>query len=107
MITDLSRRVLYTGMTNNLQERVIEHYLNRGNTDTFTEKYNCFCLVFYERYQYVNDAIAREKQIKGWTRKKKNDLIKEFNPEWKFLNDEVCEEWPPQKNIRRKDNQNP
>jgi putative endonuclease len=102
MVTDRSRAVLYTGMTNNLAERIIEHYLNRGDFNSFAGKYHCYCLVYFERYQYVNDAIGREKQIKGWTREKKNELIKEFNPEWKFLNHEVCEEWPPDDNYRRR-----
>ena len=103
IVTDRSRSVLYTGMTNNLPERIIEHYLNRGNPESFTGKYYCYCLVYYERYQYVNDAIMREKQIKGWTRKKKNELIRQFNAEWKFLNEEVCEEWPPKSGFRRGD----
>lgn len=103
MVTDRSRSVLYTGVTNNLSERITEHYFNRGNTETFTGKYHCYCLVYFEWYQYVRDAIGREKQIKGWTRKKKNELIKEENPEWKFLNKDVCEEWPPKINHRRYD----
>ena len=107
MVTDRSRSVLYTGMTNDLSERINEHYLNRGNPETFTGKYHCYCLVYFERYQYVFDAIAREKQIKGWTRKKKNDLVEDFNKEWKFLNEEVCEEWPPKNVFQRKDNLKP
>ncbi len=48
-----------------------------------------FFLIYFERFEDVNIAIEREKQIKGWTRNKKEDLIKEFNPNWKFLNDEI------------------
>ena len=48
-----------------------------------------FFLIYFERFEDVNFAIDREKQIKGWTRIKKEDLIKEFNPNWKFLNNEI------------------
>lgn len=47
-------------------------------------------------FQYVEDAISREKQIKKWDRANKNKLIADFNPQWKFLNQEWCDEWPPQ-----------
>jgi putative endonuclease len=100
ILTDRSRNVLYTGVTNNLSERVIEHYLHRGNPKTFTGRYHCYCLIFFEWYHYIVHAIAREKQVKGWTRKKKIDLINTFNPEWKFLNEDVCEEWPPKRRFR-------
>jgi putative endonuclease len=81
-------------MTNNLEQRVIEHYLDRVNEKTFTGRYNAFYLVYYECTQYVNNAIAREKEIKGWSRKKKVALIESFNPQWKFLNYELLGEWP-------------
>ena len=103
MVTDKSKKVLYTGMTNNLSERVIEHYLNAGNWKTFTGRYHCYHLVFFERYQYVNHAIAREKELKGWIRKKKDELVNTFNPKWEFLNLEVCGAWPPENNNRRTD----
>jgi putative endonuclease len=76
-------RTLYTGVTNNLVRRVYEHKqkLVRG----FTEKYNIHQLVFYEETSDVNAAIAREKQIKGWTRAKKIALIESMNPEWRDL----------------------
>jgi len=95
ILTNKSKTVLYTGVTNNLQQRLIEHYLDRIEKKTFTGKYNCHFLVFYESHQYVNDAIAREKEIKGWLRIKKINLIANFNPEWKFLNAELLGEWPP------------
>lgn len=87
--------VLYTGMTNNLTQRIIEHYLNRGQEETFAGKYYCYNLIFYETYQYANDAIARETEIKKWRREKKLNLIKSFNPSWTFLNAQICEGWPP------------
>jgi len=55
----------------------------------FAGKYNCFYLVYWERFEYVEFAIKREKQIKGLLRAKKDLLISEFNPGWKFLNDET------------------
>ena len=60
-----------------------------GEKKTFAGKYNCYHLVYWERHQFVNDAIEREKEIKGWKRFKKIKLVEKFNPEWKFLNDEL------------------
>jgi len=95
ILTNYQKTVLYTGVTNNLEQRIIEHYLDKGNTKTFTGKYNCFFLVYYECTQYINNAILREKEIKGWNRRKKDELIKTFNPSLKFLNHELLGEWPP------------
>lgn len=79
-------RTLYTGVTNDLNRRVYEHKnkLIKG----FTSKYNITKLVYYEEYNDINDAIRREKQIKGWSRKKKIELIESINPEWKDLSEE-------------------
>ena len=79
-------KTLYTGVTNNLQRRIYEHKhkLIKG----FTSKYNITKLVYYEEYNDINDAIRREKQIKGWSRKKKIELIESVNPEWKDLSEE-------------------
>lgn len=93
--TNSNKSVLYIGMTNDLEQRIIEHYLNRGKADTHAGKYYCCLLIFYEAYKYVNDAIAREKEIKKWRREKKIALINAFNPDWKFLNAELFGEWPP------------
>lgn len=95
ILTNKIKTVLYTGVTNNLQQRIIEHYLDRLEKKTFAGKYNCHFLVFYEAFQYVNEAIAKEKEIKGWLRIKKINLIANFNPRWKFLNEELLGEWPP------------
>jgi putative endonuclease len=95
ILTNSTRNVLYTGVTNNICRRLTEHYFNSGTDASFTGKYNCYWLLYYEIFQYINDAIAREKQIKGWTRKKKIVLIDSFNPGWDFLNKEICEVWPP------------
>lgn len=90
-------------MTNSLEERIVEHYMDRIDKKHFAGKYNCFYLIFYEDYEYVNDAIAREKEIKGWLRSKKNKLVNEINPGWEFLNEELLGEWPPSDLYHRKD----
>ena len=95
IVTNVRNTVLYTGVTNNLKERIMEHYTKREKSSMFTSKYNSFYLLFYEGFDYINNAIAREKEIKGWDRKKKLELIKSFNPEFKFLNKELFGEWPP------------
>lgn len=88
ILTNPKKTVLYTGVTNNLERRLQEHLEdNLGPRKTFAGKYFCYYLIYYEYYTYIVRAIAREKQIKGWTRKKKEALIKNFNPEWRFLND--------------------
>ena len=76
-------RTLYTGVTNNLLRRVMEH--KKKELPGFTQKYNITQLVFYEETDDINAAIAREKQIKGWLRKKKIDLIETMNPKWADL----------------------
>jgi putative endonuclease len=101
ILTNYRKSVLYTGVTNNLEQRIIEHYLDKGNFKTFTGKYDVFYLVYYECTQYINNAIAREKEIKGWNRKKKEDLVISFNPQWKFLNHELLGEWPPKDAVHR------
>jgi putative endonuclease len=76
-------RTLYTGMTNDLRRRVWQHKQKR--IEGFTKRYNITQLVFYEETPDVHAAIAREKQIKGWVRRKKIALIEESNPEWNDL----------------------
>ncbi len=103
--TNFLKTVLYTGVTNNLTQRIIEHYLNSGNQLTFAGKYSAYWLVYYEQFIYVNDAIAREKEIKGWVRRKKHALITSENPEWVFYNETIFGRWPPDENdlFQRKD----
>lgn len=86
ILTNFCKTVLYTGVKNDLQRRLVEH---EGGMSEFTAKYNCFYLVYWEHHPYVNNAIAREKEIKGWRRAKKEALINDFNSEWKFLNEEI------------------
>jgi len=83
MLQSSSRRALYIGMTNNLRRRVFEHKMHRQ--EGFTDQYNAVRLVYWERYDDVYKAIAREKQLKGWRREKKLWLIARFNPGWKNL----------------------
>lgn len=100
IITNHNKTVLYTGMTNNIQQRLADHYFNAGSLRTFTGRYNCHFLLYYEIFQWVQDSIAREKQIKGWSREKKERLINALNPDWKFLNEKVME-WPPKALYKR------
>jgi putative endonuclease len=81
ILTNWSNKVLYTGVTNNLERRIYEH--KNKLVPGFTEKYNVTKLVYCDSTSDVKAAIAREKQIKGWTRQKKIDLIESMNPEWK------------------------
>ena len=99
--TNNSRNVFYTGVTNNLTQRLFEHWKNRGSLQTFAGRYNCFNLVYYEEFTYINNAIAREKQIKGWRREKKLDLIRAVNPSLRFLNVDIFGKWPPEDMARR------
>ena len=91
IITNKNKTVLYTGITNNLRRRLWEHEQNSipFRSKTFAGKYNAYFLIYYEQFDYVLNAIAREKEIKGWRRSKKEDLIKTMNPEWHFLNDGI------------------
>lgn len=79
-------KTLYTGVTNDLLRRVYEH--KNKMVEGFTKKYNITKLVYYEDTNDVEEAIAREKQIKGWLRRKKIALIESINPEWKDLSEE-------------------
>ncbi|QKG80798.1 GIY-YIG nuclease family protein [Tenuifilum thalassicum] len=90
IVTNATKTVLYVGVTNNLRARLYQH-MQDAITDKlhFTGKYNAYFLVYWERFDSIEDAISREKQLKGWRRSKKEALISEFNPEWRFLNDEV------------------
>jgi putative endonuclease len=74
---------LYTGVTSNLAQRVLQH--REGLTPGFASRYGCNRLVFYESYERMDEAIAREKQIKGGSRAKKIALIETMNPDWKDL----------------------
>lgn len=86
IITNKNKTVLYTGVTNNLKRRLIEHK-EKKNPTSFSARYNLEFLLYYEHFGWIQLAIAREKEIKNLNREKKLDLIKEYNPELNFLND--------------------
>jgi putative endonuclease len=85
-MTNKGNRVLYTGVTSNLFKRVTEH--REKTVSGFTSSYNITKLVYYEEHNTMDEAITREKQIKGGSRQKKIDLINSKNPEWRDLYEE-------------------
>ena len=87
MLTNTHNTTLYIGVTGNLAKRLYEH--KNQLVSGFTKTYNLHKLVYYEATQDVRSAIAREKQLKGWTRAKKNALINRMNPQWNDLSDIV------------------
>ncbi|MFD2517904.1 GIY-YIG nuclease family protein [Salinimicrobium flavum] len=89
ILTNKNKTVLYTGVTNDLKARLYFHTHPDALSKHFTTRYRCYYLIHFEHFQDVNLAIQREKQIKGWRREKKERMIKEYNPEWKFLNGEI------------------
>ena len=80
ILTNQNHTVLYTGVTSNLRTRVYEH--KEKTRKGFTAKYNVDKLVYFEQFDHIDSAIAREKQIKAGSRQKKLDLINGKNPEW-------------------------
>src|SRR5947209_17338037 len=78
-----SRRALYTGVTNSLYNRHDQH--KASDASTFVGRYHATRLVYYEAFRYIGNAIAREKEIKGWTRNKKEALVQSMNPQWRDL----------------------
>ena len=91
MLASKSRR-LYLGVTNNLERRLFEH--KSKQVDGFTKQYNIDRLVYFEQTTDVLSAITREKQIKGWSRRKKILLIKRMNPNWRDLSGDWTAEIP-------------
>ena len=83
ILANRKQGTLYTGVTSSLAERVFQH--RKGITPGFSSRYGCARLVFYERYERMDEAIAREKQIKGGSRAKKIALIESMNPDWRDL----------------------
>ena len=84
IISNYSHSVLYIGVTSNLLARVTEH-ANKTYPDSFSAKYNCYKLLYYENFPRIEEAIAREKQMKKWKREWKERLINEMNPDWRDL----------------------
>ncbi|WP_276135024.1 GIY-YIG nuclease family protein [Polluticoccus soli] len=88
--TNKNKTVLYTGVTGNIAARLWFHEEGaRLNQNNFTARYNCYHLIYWEHFRNVKSAIARETEIKGLKRWKKEALINAFNPEWRFLNEEL------------------
>ncbi len=83
--TNPHKTVLYTGVTNDLRSRMDQHQGNKGKRRTFAGKYYCYNLIWYEHFTDIDEAIAREKVIKGWRREKKERLIALTNPQWHTL----------------------
>ena len=90
IMTNKNNTTLYTGVSSNLKKRVWEHK-NFIYPDSFTAKYKLTKLVYYEGFHRIENAIAREKQIKSGSRKKKNEIINKMNHDWKDLYDEVMD----------------
>ncbi|WP_201985439.1 GIY-YIG nuclease family protein [Hymenobacter rubidus] len=85
LLTNPKRTVLYTGVTNDLARRLEEYLENENSRRTFAGRYFCNLLMHWEEFSDVNQAIAREKEIKGWRREKKDALIGVNNPTWSDL----------------------
>lgn len=85
ILTNKAKTVLYTGVTNNLKIRLQQHK-DSLNPNSFTAKYNVHFLLYFEKFTWIQMAIAKEKEIKGWKKDKKIMLIKTINPELDFLN---------------------
>jgi putative endonuclease len=90
-MSNFKRTVLYIGVSNNLIRRIIEHKYGLGSV--FTRKYKLKHLIYYEEYQYIKDAIQREKELKGWVREKKVNLIKSENPKVRDLSEKLLKEY--------------
>jgi len=85
IVSNNQNEVFYIGVTSDLQTRVLQH--KHKIYDGYSAKYNCNKLVYFEQYQWIQDAIAREKQLKAGSRQKKIDLILSVNPSWSDLSD--------------------
>ena len=85
ILTNKTDTVMYIGVTNDLRRRLYEH--KNEQIEGFTKKYHVHKLVYFEEYSEVNDAIAREKQLKRWVRRKKDALINKTNPLWLDLSE--------------------
>jgi len=94
MLQSASRHALYTGVTNNPYRRKDDH--EAADVSSFVGRYKAYRLVYLEMFESVHNAIAREKQLKGWTRAKKEALIASVNPHWKDLSAQWKERFKPE-----------
>ena len=85
ILTNWNNKVMYIGVTNDLERRLYEH--KNKMVDGFTKRYNIDKLVYFEQTNDVYAAISREKELKGWTREKKNALVETMNPKWEDLSE--------------------
>jgi putative endonuclease len=88
IMTNITNSTLYIGVTSDLKVRVWQHK-NKEYPNSFTSRYKLFKLVYYEGFSSIEEAIYREKQLKGWSRAKKIKLIENLNPEWEDLFDKL------------------
>ena len=95
MTTSSSRRALYTGMTNSIYNRYDQH--RDSDDSSFVGRYRAFRLVYVEVFRDVRNAIDREKQIKGWTRARKEALVRSVNPQWQDLSADFGRQFKPDK----------
>ena len=86
ILTNRNNRVMYIGVTNDLARRLYEH--KQELVEGFTKRYHVHKLVYYEQTTDVRSAIAREKQLNGWLRARKNELVETMNPEWRDLSED-------------------
>ncbi|RYZ53486.1 MAG: GIY-YIG nuclease family protein [Sphingobacteriales bacterium] len=93
ILTNFNRSVFYTGATNDLASRLIEHWI--GKPGSFTTTYQIYYLIWWEATPYVLNAIEGEKRIKRCNRQEKAELIASLNPDWRFMNEEILGNWPP------------
>lgn len=84
ILTNFKKTVLYIGVTNDLERRLWEHQTHQ-NKGSFTDRYNVTNLIYFEEYLNADTAIAREKELKDWSRERKEALINSKNPEWKTI----------------------
>lgn len=94
IVTNPKKKVLYLGVTPNLEQSLVEHYENRRQAQTFAGRYYCYHLVYYEKLADETKAIHRKEELQAWSKAHKEALISKFNPTWKSLNAQVME-WPP------------
>jgi len=90
IVSNYERTTLYIGVTANLSERIFDHESGKGSE--FTTKYKCKYLIYFEGFQNIEEAIAREKVLKKWNREWKLNLIRKSNPEFKSLNEQVYQD---------------
>lgn len=89
ILTNKNKTTLYIGVTSELPSRLAKHKMHDHGEKAFSAKYNLDLLVYYEGFDNIVEAIAREKQLKKWSRTKKNELINRLNPDWKDLTKDV------------------